>query len=267
MKILIIGGGNMGTAIVEGLLAHDQVGVNKLVVCERDMKRRVKLRTLGVEVKSDILPGITKDAQVIILAVKPTDFTNLLAELKPQIEKQQLVISIAAGITLKTIQKGLDHQKVVRVMPNTPALIREGISGWMAAKKVTAKEKKITKQILQALGDEIEVSREGLIDAVTALSGSGPAYVFLFLESLIAGGIKLGLDKKQAEKLAMKTLLGAGELAQISKDDLKTLRERVTSKGGTTEAALKFFQQKKFTQVVEGAMGKAYRKSKELAKG
>lgn len=256
----------MGSAIVKGLVAHDQLGRNKITVCEQDTTKRVKLRTLGAEVVNNLEPGLLDDMEVIILAVKPVDFPRVLADLKGRLKPKQLVISIAAGVKLRMIKNGLKHAKVVRVMPNTPALIGEGMAGWIASAKVTAKDKRVTRQILQALGEEIEVKREGLMDAVTALSGSGPAYVFLFLESLIAGGVKVGLSPKESEKLAFKTLSGASELARVSKDDLETLRKKVTSKGGTTEAALKFFKQKKFSAIVAGALKKAYQRSQELGR-
>jgi pyrroline-5-carboxylate reductase len=167
-------------------------------------------------------------------------------------------------VKIKRIGDGLDTERVVRVMPNTPAQIGKGISGWYAGIKISDDEKKLVRRILQSFGEEVEVGREELIDSLSTISGAGPAYVFLFLEALASGGVKLGLDRAVSEKLALHTLLGATELAVRSDHSFETLIDQVASKGGVTEQALHVFNEAGWSEIVHKAMKAALDRTQEL---
>lgn len=282
----------MGSAFARGLMEHSSDILNRVTVHDINSEKREMLKKLKIDVTSTLSPKIISSSDIIILAVKPQNFPELLLELKKLLQKdvltkKALIISIAAGISIATIQKVLEdsissvavksssatispsaltQRKIVRVMPNTPALIGEGVSGWCATEAVTEDERQMVRQILRALGEEIEIHDESLMDIVTALSGSGPAYTFLFLESLIEGAVELGLDKKTASLLALKTIEGSVKMARTSADDLATLRQRVTSPGGTTEAALQYFEKNDFRDIIKMAVKKAYERGKTLGR-
>lgn len=202
-------------------------------------------------------------ADVLILAVKPQDAKRALASIS--VGGKQLVISIAAGLTLAALSRWLGgHRKLVRCMPNTPALIGAGIAGLYALPEVSAVEKKQAETILSAVGEVVWVPQEQLLDPVTAVSASGPAYVFWVMEQLAVSAEKLGLQKDIAQKLAMHTVLGAAKLAASSTESPATLRKNVTSKGGTTEAALDVFDQEKLAERFRRAVEAASRRATEL---
>ncbi|HEX5636476.1 MAG TPA: pyrroline-5-carboxylate reductase, partial [Gammaproteobacteria bacterium] len=202
-----------------------------------------------------------------ILAVKPQIMQPVCRDLCPVIQqKKPLLISIAAGIRSQDMDRWLgNNTAIVRCMPNTPALLRCGATGLFANNRVNVEQQKIAQRILSAAGTTTWVSDENLIDAVTAVSGSGPAYFFLLMEAMIAAGEKLGLDKKTAQQLTLQTALGAARMAMESEVDAATLRARVTSKGGTTEAAIKHFQENNFTKLVSDALASANHRAGELA--
>lgn len=249
MKVAIIGGGNMGSAIARAL---EQSGEMVFVYDSNEERRTASLK--------DAMDG----ADAVILAVKPQDFDGMMAAVKPHTTSDPFVISIAAGVPIKKIREGLETERVARVMPNMPAQIGKGISGWYAGLTVSDDEKRIVRRILQSFGEEIEVGREELLDAVTALSGSGPAYVFLFLEALTDGGEMLGLDRAVSEKLALHTVLGASELVLQSGESFDELLKKVASKGGTTERALAVFEKKGWSTIIHEAMRAAMNRAKEL---
>jgi pyrroline-5-carboxylate reductase len=205
-----------------------------------------------------------KDKDVIVLAVKPQNIPEVLADLKGYLKPSQLVLSIAAGISVATISQGLGYDRVVRAMPNTPAQIGLGISGWMAATNVTAAQKARAKAILGSMGKEIYFQDESSLDMVTAISGSGPAYLYLFAESLIDAAVSIGLARQNAEELVSQTLLGAAQLLVKSNKSPAELRQAVTSKGGTTERAINTFEEGGFAGLVEAAVRAAYLRSGEL---
>lgn len=252
----------MGSVIAKSLDAN----VFSLTICERDPEKRKRLQTEGFSVCSDLPAKLLSSLDIVLLAVKPKDVPAVLSRLKC-CPTDALLLSIAAGISVATLRKHSGRQKIVRIMPNTPALIGEGISGWFATKEINKRERMLVRKILLSLGDEIELPSETLIDSVTVISGSGPAYVFLFMESLISAAEHLGLSRKDAKHLVVKTVEGASKLARLSPEDLSTLRQRVASKGGTTEAALKTFQKQKFAAIIDEAVHKAYERSKELGVG
>ena len=240
MKIAFLGGGNMAGALIGGLLAKGYAP-GSLSVVEVLLQVRESLATRYKVHLSAAPDEATFAADTLLLAVKPQDMRQAVAPFKGRL-KGQLVISIAAGIRLEDLSRWLGgYKRLVRVMPNTPALIGAGVAGLYASPEVSPDERARAEGILGAVGTTVWVADEALIDPVTAVSGSGPAYVFYFIESLERAGVELGLTPETARSLAIQTFTGAARLAAESADPPSVLRERVTSKGGTTEAALKVF--------------------------
>lgn len=207
---------------------------------------------------------------VWIFAVKPQYMKEAVAACRPFLRPETLVVSIAAGVRADTVAAWLGgenppHARLVRCMPNTPALIGEGVTGLMALSGVSADDKAVAEQLLRAVGQVVWVDGDAMIDAVTALSGSGPAYVFLFLEAMISAAVSQGLAPEQARDLALATLRGATQLATLSPEPPARLRERVTSKGGTTAAALEVFRQEGFESIVGRAMAAARDRAAAMA--
>jgi pyrroline-5-carboxylate reductase len=263
MKITFLGGGNMARALIGGLLAQD-FDAGAISVIEVNASAREKLASLhGVRV-SGAPDAATLAADTLVLAVKPQDMGTALASLGGRVASQ-LVISIAAGLRLADLSRWLGgHRKLVRCMPNTPALIGSGITGLYALPQVSAEEKERAARILGAVGEVVWVEDEALLDPLTAVSGSGPAYVFWFIEQLAEAGARLGLPREVAGKLALQTVLGAAKLAAQSGEAPRTLRERVTSKGGTTEAALRVFDEEGLAERLMRALEAASRRGAEL---
>lgn len=236
MKLGFIGGGNMAAAMIGGLLQKGFAG-DAIVVAEPLAERRSWLtREFGVAVEESAAD--TLGADVIVLAVKPQQLSVLLRALTP-LKPEQLVVSIAAGVRAQDISRWLGHHPaVVRAMPNTPALVGAGIAGLFALPGVSASQKDQATRILEAVGGAVWVADEAQIDAVTAISGSGPAYVFYFIEALEQAGIDLGLPPESARLLTLQTFFGAAALAIKDQSPPAELRARVTSKGGTTERGI-----------------------------
>jgi pyrroline-5-carboxylate reductase len=267
-KIGFIGAGNMAEAIIKGVI-NAKLYKSKDIVISDIRPARVKSICKKYRVKSADNCKLAKTVGILVLSVKPQNMQDVLKEIKKAIDKNLLIVSIAAGITTKRIQKVLGDVAVVRVMPNTPALIGQGVAAIYATKKAKGKVKAV-KRIFSAVGLAVEVSDERLIDAVTAVSGSGPAYFFLLMEAMIKTAQKLGLKKELAERIVLQTAKGAGLLAVEAEKDGKTpdiLRELVTSPGGTTEAALKVFSKYDFEKMVQDALKAAADRSEELSKG
>ena len=266
--VAFIGGGNMANALVSGLLGQG-CAPSQLHVLEVAEGLREQWRARGISVAST--PDASLSAQQVwIFAVKPQQMREVVLQCKPWLKPDTLVISIAAGISLESLSTWLGspeqpYARVVRCMPNTPALVRAGVTGMAAVKGLSQAETDIATNLLSAVGQVVWVDHDQAIDAVTALSGSGPAYVFLFLESLMAGAQALGLSAEQARTLALATLAGSTKLAAESTETPAVLRERVTSKGGTTAAALEVFAQKQFATIVAQAMSAANDRAAELS--
>jgi pyrroline-5-carboxylate reductase len=199
-----------------------------------------------------------------MLAVKPQNLADVAAELKGKLNPGQLVLSIIAGKNIKSLQQGLGHKSVVRVMPNTPAQIGMGMSVWTATAEVTQPQKVQVGSMLGAMGEEIYVEDESVIDMATAISGSGPAYVFLFMESLVNAAADIGLPADTARKLVLQTVLGSAKYARQSGEELARLRQMVTSPGGTTAEAIAVFETKEFRSIIKQAVEAAYKKTKQL---
>ena len=238
MKLAFIGGGNMAAALLSGLRREHAAG--DMHVVEPGEPRRAELvRDFGVDVAP--APGErVRGVDAIVLAVKPQQMHVACTALRPHVGKQ-LIVSIAAGIRAADLARWLGTQRIVRTMPNTPALIGRGITGMMALPEVDTAGRALAETILRACGDVVWFDSEAQIDGVNAVSGSGPAYVFYFIEALVAAGEELGFSPEQARKLAIETVAGSAQLAAASSEPLSLLRERVTSKGGTTAAALASF--------------------------
>lgn len=251
MKFVIIGYGVMGSAIVRRAIAARVVRPSQYAVVTPSM---------------DPVAACEK-ADVVLLAVKPQDASPVLQALHGALRPATLVISIMAGVSLLKLQRGLGHARIIRAMPNTPAQIGEGMTVWIASHRVSSGQCAFAKKLFGALGKELRVAREHFIDAATAVSGSGPAYVFAFVESLVTAAQKLGFSKKEATLLVYQTLRGSSVLLESSTDDAATLRECVTSKKGTTAAALAVLQKRGMARMVGDAVSAAYRRAKELGKG
>ena len=268
--ITFIGGGNMGRALISGLLANG-FEPNQISVVEANASTALKLYedfgVQGIGALEQIAFDFSKN-NVVVMAIKPQDFNvvakGLASKLKHASAPGPLILSIAAGIRLKDMSRWLDHARCVRAMPNTPALIGKGITGLFADAAVNESDRALAQTICNAVGQAVWVSEEKLMDAVTAVSGSGPAYVFAFLEAMQSAGEKLGLDAQTARKLAYATLEGATQLAHNSDEHAGILRERVTSKGGTTAAALDVMKQQGWHEILEKAISAASQRGKAM---
>ena len=237
MRIAFIGAGNMASSLIGGLLAK---GLDAAQIRASDPGAETRARVSaehGIELFADNAQAV-QDADVIVIAVKPQVMKAVCQDLRAHLEPHQLLISIAAGITCTSLQNWLGNQPLVRCMPNTPALLGKGVSGLFATAAVTAEQRQQAEDLLSAVGIAVWVDTEAQIDAVTAVSGSGPAYFFLLIEAMADAGVKLGLPREVAKQLAEQTALGAAHMAVASDVDAAELRRRVTSPAGTTEAAI-----------------------------
>lgn len=264
--IAFVGAGNMAKAIIGGLI-NTGFPAEKLVASTRQQDNCNALQQgLGIQTSTDNSAIISR-ADVIVLGVKPQQLQQVCAEIKTAVmDKKPLIISIAAGITVDLLEKWLSPElAIIRCMPNTPSLVRCGASGVYANQQCTADDKTIAETLFNAVGITRWVDKEPLLDAVTAVSGSGPAYFFLVMQAITDAGIKLGLDAKTAKELTLQTALGAATMAQQADVDTDELRRRVTSPGGTTAAALAVFEQQQLLDTFTDALQAADARSKSLA--
>ncbi|TQV65187.1 MAG: pyrroline-5-carboxylate reductase [Halothiobacillaceae bacterium] len=263
-NIAFIGGGNMARALIGGLIRNEHPA-DRLCVSDPNADVRDRLVELGVCAVADNLKAI-EQARVIVLAVKPQALGAVARDLAPALRADPLVISIAAGVRIDTLRRWLGgHARIVRAMPNTPALVQAGATGLFAPAEVGSDERAVAESILRAVGVCVWVDSEALLDPVTALSGSGPAYVFLMMEAMQAAGEKLGLDAATARLLTLETMLGAARLALESNEDPATLRARVTSPGGTTERGIAALEQAGLRDAFDTALKAASDRAAELA--
>jgi pyrroline-5-carboxylate reductase len=262
-----VGGGNMGGALIRGLIARG-LSAQRISVGEAHQPRRIELADeLGVHVTADNREAV-QDADVVVLAVKPQDMAGTVQTLAENFRtRQPLIISIAAGIRVADIESWSGSGiAVVRAMPNRPALHGAGASALYAPGSVSDAQRALAAQILGAVGTTVWVSEESLIDVVTALSGSGPAYFFLLAELMTDAAVNLGLDRASALELSLQTLFGSGRMARDSDGDLARLRAEVTSKGGTTEAAVRSFDAANLRGIVAAALTAATERGREMAR-
>jgi len=265
VNIAFIGCGNLSTSLVRGLLASGYPK-EKIWVTNRSFdKNQSLLDTLGVNASEDNYEA-AKQADVIVLGVKPQQMQSLTKDIASIIqEKQPLIISVAIGISTEMLSNWLGGDlAIVRSMPNTPALVSAGASGLYANARVVESQKEFAESLHRAVGLAIWVNQESLIDVVAALSGSGPAYFFYMIEAMQQAAVKLGLPEKEASVLALQTALGASKLAIESEDDVETLRRKVTSPKGTTEQAIKVFDERQFPGIIEAGMRAAIARAQEL---
>ncbi|MDH3349533.1 MAG: pyrroline-5-carboxylate reductase [Desulfobulbaceae bacterium] len=265
-KIGLVGGGQMGEALVRGMISGGVLTPSDIIIAEPDSHRREHMHsTYNINTTAD--PGeACSFASIIILAVKPQIMPLVLDSYKDILTKEHLVISIAAGITLSALEDGLSPGiPIIRVMPNTPALVLAGISALSGNNSVHKKDMNAALHIFSAVGECVEVA-ENLLDAVTGLSGSGPGYVFTFIEAMIDGGVLAGIPRPIAEKLALHTVFGSAKLGIESGEPAAVLKGKVTSPGGTTIAGLQVLEKAGIRGTIMSAIEEATHRSKELGK-
>ncbi len=263
-RIAFIGGGAMAEAILKRLLAQGLVERKNVVVSEPIAERRAYLAdTYDIQTVPRNLDAI-QEASIVLLAIKPQVLPRVLTELHSQLEPEMLVISIVAGARIRTLLNGLNHAKIVRSMPNTPAQVGKGMTVWTATTAVTEEDREHAQIILEAMGEAMYVAEEGYLDMATGLSGSGPGFVFMFIEALIDAGVHIGFSRHQATQLVLQTIEGSVELMRQTGEHPATLRDRVTSPGGTTAAGALFLERSGFRGAIIDAVHAAYLRSKEL---
>jgi pyrroline-5-carboxylate reductase len=263
MRIAIVGGGNMGEAMLKGLFKKKLSTKQEITVVELLSPRRELLRRrYGIPVTDDSRSAIN-DVGVVILAVKPKDLTGVMELVSPLL-KNQLVISIVAGYSLEAIRRKLKYENVVRAMPNTPAQIGKGMTAWTETASLSKEHHAMAQEVLSALGEEHYFKDEEYIDMATAVSGSGPAYVYLFIEALTDAGVHIGLPRNVAEKLVMETIIGSAEAMQKMSKHPAEMKNIVTSPGGTTTDALLQLESGGLRSMMINAVTAAYQKAKTI---
>jgi len=266
-RLCIIGSGNMGEAMIRGLLRTGSTQASEIVATDPRAEALEHMqKTFGVEVTRDNLAAV-KGADVVFLSIKPQTMNKVLGQIGPAIDDTKLVISIAAGVPIAAIERKLRHgARIVRAMPNTPALVGAGATAIALGEHATAEDEAIAKTLFDAVGMTVVVEEE-MLDAVTGLSGSGPAYVFLILEALADAGVKVGMPRYTAQKLAAQTLFGAAKLAIETGEHPGQLKDQVTSPGGTAIAALHTLEQGGLRTTLINAVESATKRSRELGEG
>ena len=260
--IAFIGGGNMASAIIGGLV-HQGLPASRIEIVEPWAEARERLQQqFGITAQESPGPALAR-TQLVVWAIKPQTFRDAAAQARAH-TPHALHLSVAAGIRSDSIAQWLGSERIVRAMPNTPALVGKGMTGLFARPAVTAPERALVEAVVATTGDHVWLTQENHLDAVTALSGSGPAYVFYFLEAMVQAGTGMGLTEPQARQLAVGTFSGGAALAGASSDPLQLLRERVTSKGGTTYAALTSLETSGVKDAFVRAMQAAQQRAEEL---
>lgn len=265
MKLGFIGGGIMAEAIIAGVIdsgLEARIAVGEPVAARRETLSRLN----GITVTGDNCEAIS-GADIAVLAVKPQQFASVAESIKDALKPEQTILSIMAGVKMHSIGLKLNHRRLIRVMPNTPMQVRQGISAWTVTDDVPADVVEFTGKMLRSLGDELKFSDERYVDMATALSASGPGYVFTFIEALADAGVKMGLPVHVARHLATQTVLGSAALAKETKRHPAELRNMVTSPGGTTAAGLHALEEGAFRATVVNAVEAAFKRGEELAAG
>jgi len=267
MKLSIIGGGVMGEALTAAVLSKGVAAPQEVTVCELLPERRQHLATTyGVPVTEEATLAIG-EADLVVLAVKPQEFPRLAGSLCGRLGQGQTVLSIMAGVRIQALRQGLGHEKVVRAMPNTPARIGEGATVWVATPEVGPEGRQRVRRVLGALGLEVEVGEEKYVDMATAISGSGPGFVFLLLEAFIDAAVQIGMPRPLATQLVYQTFAGSVRYARETGAPAAELRAQVTSPGGTTAAGLLALEKAAVRGAIMEAIGAAYRRALELGGG
>ena len=262
-KITFIGFGNMGSAIYNGMQKSKLT--NKVLIVDMDEKKLIDLKNPSVTFINKIDEKIN-DSKLIWLCVKPQSFNEITKDLIKFCSNNQTLVSIMAGVTINQIKKETKMEKIVRVMPNTPAQISKGMRVWTNTKEVEKNDANIVQNILNSIGKSVRVDSENEIELATALSGSGPGFIFKFIESMINAGKKIGLSETLSKELVTETFFGSASLLEVSDKELKELKEAVTSPGGTTEAGLNFLDKIDIDNIVFKMINSAVNRSKDLSK-
>lgn len=263
MRVGIVGAGVMAEAMISGLLA-DRLPPEQLVASHPRRDRRDTLAAEhGIRMVAHNVEAVA-GAQIVVLAVKPQMLASVMREVGPALNDDQVILSVVAGATLRTLRHGLAHAAVVRAMPNTPAQIRRGIAVWAASPACSAGQRDLARTVLGALGEEKEVADEEFVAMATALSGTGPTYLFAVMEALVDAGVHMGFPRELAHDLVAVTLVGSAEFAARSELHPAQLRNLVTSPGGTSAAAIYELEKGRLRTVLSDAVWAAYRRTQEL---
>jgi pyrroline-5-carboxylate reductase len=264
--ITIIGGGNMGTAVLQALLRVSSISFRQITVIERSIQKQRTLKSkFLVHTISDLSPSVLASSTVVLVAVKPQDFFAVANQINKHFSKNGLIISIMAGVSVATLRSATGCSRVVRAMPNLPMIIGKGFSAWHATRTTTKKQKFFAQSLFSAGGEQIEIHNENMFDAITAVSGSGPAYLFSFAADLISAAKYLKISADVAKKLVLQTLKGSIALLEDSTDSPEIWRERVASKGGTTEAAFHILHKAHLDKLWLHAIRAAARRSRSIS--
>lgn len=264
MKVSILGGGTMGEIIVRALLRKEIFRPTEIMVAELLAERREVFLPLEVGITGHA-PDLIPDCDLLVVCVKPQFATAALLSLGGKLEPHTLVISIMAGVETEDLTRTLNHELVIRSMPNLPARIGEGVTVWRATPAVSPRARVLARMFFLSMGREVEVEDEDLLDVATAVSGTGPAYIFYIAENLLEAARAHGFDEQRAQRLVRHTFQGAMELWSETGESPEVLRRKVTSKGGTTHAAVTYFQEHDIGGTFRAGVGKAYERAKELA--
>jgi pyrroline-5-carboxylate reductase len=266
-SIVIVGPGVMGKAILSSLITTGLYQNGQISIAGPNTDRNSALaEEYGITVFTNNQEAVA-NADIVILSIKPQRFKEVAKDLKGSLKKDALIISIIAGISMKSLTEKTGSTNIVRAMPNTPSQIRQGITVWAKSAGVSSENQQETKEILSAFGEEVFVEDEMYLDMATALSGTGPAYVFLFMEALIDAGVHLGFPRRIAEKLVLHNVIGSAEFFKQNKEHPAKLRNEVTSPGGTSAEALYYLEKAGFRTAISRAVWAAYQRSIELGKG
>jgi pyrroline-5-carboxylate reductase len=266
-RIAFIGPGAMAEAMIRGLVIGELVAPSQVIAAGPRSARLEELQAkYGIHMATDNVMA-AQSADVVVLSVKPQMLNHVMQSLKGHLRSDALVLSVIAGARLSNMENGLQHHAIVRSMPNTPAMIGQGMTVWTASPSVSMTQRAQAQAILGALGQEIFVEEEDYLDMATALSGNGPAYVFLFMEAMVDAGVHLGFPRYIAEKLVMQTVKGSVEYAAQTPQHLARLRNQVTSPGGTSAEALYYLEKAGFRTALSRAIWAAYQRSSQLGRG
>lgn len=263
MSFCIVGIGNMGSAFAERMLTDGMIAPESLFLCDQNEEKLEKFEQKGC-VCSPHAKELIRESKTILLAIKPQSAHELLNAWKSVFNNDQIIISMMAGVSIKNIQEMTGVKKIIRIMPNTPLLVNAGVIGYFFSEGFLEKEKKEYSAFLERIACSVACTSEDHINAITALSGSGPAYYFRLMEIMQEQAIEWGFSETQAKAIALQTLSGASALVQQTNDSFTLLREKVTSKGGTTEAALRYFTENGFEEIWKTGMQKAKERAEAL---
>ncbi len=266
MNVLIVGGGNMGRSFAQSFLNAKILTHKQLTIIEKDAAQIAELNRIKLGQVYNEFGDFITEKDLIIIAVKPQDAYAIYPKLSPFITEKHIILTIMAGVSIATLEEHLQTKKVVRAMPNLPCQIGMGVTGFMVSEKISQHDVDFIRKLLETTGGTIQVYDEDKLNAITAISGSGPAYVFYFMDAMINKSMEMGFSHTEASKIVEQTFLGAVELYKVNNLSCKEWIEKVASKGGTTEAAIRQFNQQAVSENIELGLEKALLRSRELSK-